>query len=659
MQITRRSLVKGAALGVAGTAMAGAGVAAADEAAAFDEEYDVVVLGMGGAGMNAAVAAYEEGAKVLLCEKAPEGMEPGNTKVCGQVILSTDDADQFYIYLKQLMGKYQNYDDECLRAFADGAEGNWSWMMDVLGGDPDVSYWSEEPDWTHLGGARWQQVDSFMGIDRPGWILIWDEFPEFEGSEHALIYTFSGREHDSSYYNKLVENIEQREGDNLVVYKGCPGKELILDDSGTVIGVVVEKDGAELRIKANGGVCLCTGGFEANRTMIGNYLQMPYAYSRAGSMNTGDGILMAQRAGAQLWHMSNISGLSFAYHKEGDKNSTAINNGPARGIYVGPAGGRFMNEQGKSRHGRISFGGDWKMTPVTFPAYLVMDSDQIADPLVKGFSDGNADEIASGIIISGETLEELGANVRAAGKAPDFDANGELEAAIAKYNAYVESGEPDDFGRTCTVPVATPPFYALELCPTMLNTQGGPRHNAKAQVLNLDGVPIEGLFSGGELGSIFPDMYNGGGNIGETMIFGRIAGQNAAKRAKGDFEGATEPSLLVQEQADAEAAAAEAQALADAAATVYNLNDGTYEGEGEGFSSTIALSITVEGGKISACEITSSAETAYMGEAALPTYCSELVETQNPALVDVAAGASTTLKGFVAAAEDALAQASA
>lgn len=180
------------------------------------------------------------------------------------------------------------------------------------------------------------------------------------------------------------------------------------------------------------------------------------------------------------------------------------------------------------------------------------DADHIADPLASGFSEGNANEIESGEIISGETLEELAENIRNAGAAPNFDLNGEFQDAVARYNAHVEAGETDDFGRACTAAIKTGPFYALEMCPTMLNTQGGPRHNGQCQVLDLDSMPIQGLFSAGELGSIFPDMYNGGGNLGETMVFGRIAGTNAALRAKGEFEGATEPATLVSDTATAE-----------------------------------------------------------------------------------------------------------
>lgn len=541
--ITRRHLVEGAALGAAALGTAGlAGVALADEQA-FDEEYDVVVLGMGAAGMNAAIAAYEEGAKVLLCEKAPEGAVSGNTRFAGQNVLSTDDADAFYTYLTGLMGNYANYDAECLRAYADEAAKNWDWSINVLGVDPEKACPENEDGIGTPDHPTWVWKDDAWHMGRGGWVPMWNEFPELEGNEASLNILFNATEFDMSYFNTLVENVEKRAGDNLTVWYGAPGKELIQGEDGSVVGVIVEKDGTEVRVGAKGGVCMCCGGFESNRAMLSSFAQLPYLYPRAGAYNDGDGIKMCQGVGAQLWHMSNLSGLGFGYHAEGATSASSLK-GAKKGIFVGPCGGRFMNEAGASRHGRVSFGGAWNMTPMPMPAFLIVDADHIADPLVSGFSDGNADEIASGAVLSGETIEELAQAIRDTGKAPDFNANGELDDALAKYNAHVEAGETDDFGRECTEAVKTGPFYAVELCPTLLNTQGGARHNAKAQILDTKDMPIEGLFSGGEFGSIFPDMYNGGGNLGETMIFGRVAGQNAAKRALGTFEGAAEPSKL-------------------------------------------------------------------------------------------------------------------
>ena len=545
--ITRRDLVKGAAMGAAATAALGTASAFAAESAkadeGFDEEYDVVVLGMGAAGMNAAIAAYEEGAKVLLCEKAPEGAVSGNTRFAGQNVLSTDDADAFYKYLTGLMGNYGNYDAECLRAYADEAAKNWDWSINVLGVDPEKACPEDESGIGTPDHPTWVHKDDAWHMGRAGWVPMWNEFPEIEGNEASLNILFNATEFDMSYYNTLVENVQKREGENMTVWYGAPGKELIQGEDGSITGVVVEKDGSEVRVGAKGGVCMCVGGFESNRALISSYAQLPYLYPRAGAFNEGDGIKMCQAVGAQMWHMSNLSGLGFGYHAEGTPSAVSIK-GAKLGVIVGPCGGRFMNEAASSRHGRVSFGGAWNMTPMPMPAYLIVDADHLEKPLVTGFSDGNADEIASGAILSGNTIEDLAQAIRDAGKAPDFNKNGELDDALAKYNAHVEAGETDDFGRECTEAVKNGPFYAIELCPTLLNTQGGPRHNAKAQVLDTKDMPIEGLFSGGEFGSIFPDMYNGGGNLGETMIFGRVAGQNAAHRAQGTFKGATEPSVL-------------------------------------------------------------------------------------------------------------------
>ena len=80
-------------------------------------------------------------------------------------------------------------------------------------------------------------------------------------------------------------------------------------------------------------------------------------------------------------------------------------------------------------------------------------------------------------------------------------------------------------------PIAKGPFYSLELSPSMLNTQGGPRRNGRGQVLRPDGTPLRRLYSAGELGSIYSYLYQGTGNIGECLAFGRISGRKSAAEA--------------------------------------------------------------------------------------------------------------------------------
>jgi hypothetical protein len=76
--------------------------------------------------------------------------------------------------------------------------------------------------------------------------------------------------------------------------------------------------------------------------------------------------------------------------------------------------------------------------------------------------------------------------------------------------------------------VATPPSVAAELALTVTNTQGGPKHNGKAQALNKGNRPIPRLYTAGEFGSFFGFLYPGRSNIPEAIAFGRIAGENAA-----------------------------------------------------------------------------------------------------------------------------------
>ena len=104
-----------------------------------------------------------------------------------------------------------------------------------------------------------------------------------------------------------------------------------------------------------------------------------------------------------------------------------------------------------------------------------------------------------------------------------------LEDTVSRWNRYSDAGKDAEFGRTLMMePIAEGPFYAVELSPSMLNTQGGPRRNEKGQIVRPDGTPIPRLYSAGDLGSIYSYLYQGTGNIGECLAFGRISGRNAA-----------------------------------------------------------------------------------------------------------------------------------
>lgn len=104
----------------------------------------------------------------------------------------------------------------------------------------------------------------------------------------------------------------------------------------------------------------------------------------------------------------------------------------------------------------------------------------------------------------------------------------ELTRTVDLWNQYCEAGEDPAFHRPAwtLTPIKKAPFHACHCSTTLLNTDGGPRRNERAQIIDLNGEPIPNLYSAGEFGSVWCDMYNGGGNLGECCAFGRIAVRN-------------------------------------------------------------------------------------------------------------------------------------
>jgi hypothetical protein len=137
------------------------------------------------------------------------------------------------------------------------------------------------------------------------------------------------------------------------------------------------------------------------------------------------------------------------------------------------------------------------------------------------WSRDNSAEVAKGWIFHGKTVAELAAKMSSE--------PGLLEETVDRYNKHCQAGKDTDFGRAKEdLRAMKPPFYAIQTWPTLLNTQGGPRRDKESRVLDPDGHPIPRLYAAGELGSIWGYLYQGACNVGEALVFGRIAGRNAA-----------------------------------------------------------------------------------------------------------------------------------
>ena len=633
MNLSRRNFLKGAAAGALGMAASGVMTSAIAEAEEkswadtieWDAEYDVVVAGFGLGGGTASVVASDLGAKVLLVEKAPESEAGGCSKYAGQLLLSTDDADEFYKYLVAMSGKYGHVTDyEALRVYADGAAENFDWLVKL--------------------GAKPEQIGT----------MEMKEYPELEGVDSVQIWLASGRANDAGYYRLVKQNVEVR-SETIDVWYETPVVHMIQDPTDKkILGVQVEREGKTLNIRSKGGVILATGGFENNRKMVANYLDMPDIYCWAALHNTGDGVKLGIEAGADLWHMSVCAGYLWGFVAPEDDpaktrcyrpGSVPWAKSPARmGIMVGTDGSRWMNEAQTHRHGRFMVGGEWISMKHPVPVYSIFDDAarlQYLSELYTQWSQDGEEEIAKGWIVKADTIEELAEKIGVSAE--------KLVYAVADINESYDAGRPAQYDRPhdTITPIRTAPFYAIKMGPTMYNTDGGPVRNVRGEVLDTDGNPIPHLFSCGDLGSIFSNMYNGGGNIGECTVFGRIAARGAVACVEGELSGkyygegnGPKPVFNLVEGEISE-----------------TLKDGVYTASATGMAGEVPVSVTIEGGKIVDVTVGEHSETPGIGTNAIDALPSAIIEQQTWD-VDVVGGATITSGAIKEAVKACLIQAS-
>ena len=511
--IDRRSLI------AAGTAALGAGMICATAKAdmAWDKETDVVVIGCGYAGACAAISALDEGASVIVLEKAP--VVGGSSYVAVGTIhtaIRYDDVDAFIqTRLEQTMGMVA---DEEVDAYVRHEEEIGDWLEFDLGMD---TVWTPRPD---QGAYMANRVDANGNIGNGA-----DLFGFFEG-------------------------LMMEKGAEVLV--NSPAIDLIQDtETKEVLGVVADTPEGVIRIKAVKGVVLSCGGYENNP-------QLQYEYHFPGipfvpwgtPYNTGDGIALAQKVGARMWHFScfEYAGLApkAAYEQvEGNPVFTMLYNN--KSFYGSNTGGSFMivNKDGKRFFNENMGIGHQKTTIpfnqydssrqqyVNYPFFFLCDEALLAAGPIAGlpvynakeftyaayncdyrWSADNAAEIEAGWIVKADSVEEMAEKL-------GVDAEG-LAQTVAEFNA----NESDPFGRAAED--KTPlqgTLYAVECLISVINTMGGAQRDAESRVIGYDGQPIPRLYGGGEFGSFNGAIEYSFGNIAEAITSGRFAGLNAAQ----------------------------------------------------------------------------------------------------------------------------------
>ncbi|MFZ4833657.1 flavocytochrome c [Rouxiella sp. Mn2063] len=444
------------------------------------QSYDVVVIGSGGAGLSAAIQAYDEGARVVIVEKMPSiggntikasvGMNAAETRF--QKLKGIEDSKELFYEETLKGGKFKNNHD-LLRTFVERAPEAVEWL---------ASHDIELNDITITGG---------MSIDRT-----------HRPADRSAVGGF--------LISGLVKNINQRNIDVLL----DTSVEEILHADGVVTGVKIANEYNEHHILNAKSVIVATGGFSANRAMVVKYRPELDGFVTTNHKGaTGSGIVLLQNIGADTVDMSEIQIHPTVEQTTSYLVSEAIRGGGA--ILVSQEGKRFYNEM--ETRDKVS------AQIIALPeksAWIVFD-DQVRQ------NNKAADEyIARGFVVSAPSVGELALKLNME--------PGNLQATLERYNQFVVQKQDEDFGRTTALrcELNQGPFHAIRIAPGVHHTMGGVTINTETEVLDSQKQVIKGVWAAGEVvGGIHGANRIGGNAVADIIIFGTLAGHNAAVHA--------------------------------------------------------------------------------------------------------------------------------
>ncbi|MDA5387899.1 MULTISPECIES: NAD(P)H-dependent oxidoreductase [Loigolactobacillus] len=593
--------------------------------------YDVIVVGFGAAGATAARFAADNGAKVLLTDVAPEGHEGGNVRYAGQVVATGTDYTKMLSYYKAMLGPI-DLDDTLLQTYVQGMINMRSYFKNYLDVEP-VSY-----NDTYKNGSHGEVAKGLA-----------PEYPEFPGSDTFDLSMVHEGFFDAALWKNLRQHVVDRTN-NIDVWLSSPAQHLVQDPlTKTITGVTIKRNGQNVNIQAKNGVVLACGGFETDKQAIQDYLGAPHLAPIGTLYNQGDGIKMAEEIGADMWHMKSyeglglLSGMTFATHP-GERGKLIL--APWKDLYtgsifvVGDDGSRYFREDEANRHGRLYSHGTWRIPTAQDHPYLIFDQVQFDQfKAAKQLPEQDFFER----VIQAANLPELAqkTNLNAA----------TLQQTVADFNTFAKTGHDYSQHRAAKTmrALTTGPYYAVKLESGMLNTQGGPRRNANAEILNTQLQPIPHLYGAGELGGANANQYAGGSNLAECLIFGKIAGENAAKEKTTSVS--TPTTLNAKVDLGSNDLAPE-DSLKD-----ISVGENQYLGVSDtGIGGQVVVRVTYTNQQIKNVEVVKQSESEDVGKAAVEQLPAKIVAA-NSYTVDAISGASASSNAIKSAVKNALTKA--
>ncbi len=540
----------------------------------WDMETEVLVVGSGAAGLAAAILAHDNGAKVTLIERTDK--VGGTTAVSGGGIWIpdnhlmkekgiSDSKEDAFNYCKHLSGGKTT--DELIKHYLDTGPDVVKYLLDHTPLQFEVT---EMPDYhPELEGAHKGDESRTLGP------LLFDTNELGEGKPNLRVaptmsmpMTFAeSRDWKPTCTPEKVpwELIGERIEKGITCWGGGlagPLFKAILDrdinpvlntralklvfGEGSVIGLLAQQDGKDVYIRASKGIILASGGFEWNEELKAAFMPGMISHPCSPPINEGDGLKMAISAGAALGNMCEHWGWVSAIIPGEESEGIQLNRGiiyeraMPHCIIVNSKGKRFVNEAAAYNDMFKPF---WAMDENTvdfanLPAWCIFDQ-QYKD--LYPFLTAMPREDVPEWIVQADSLNELAEKI-------GVDTDG-LKETVEKFNTFAKKGEDRDFARGKSQydaywaddrnkPVGTlgtiekPKFYACEMLCGSLGTKGGPKTDINAQVMDVYGEPVSGLYAAGNvMASVAGGSYYGGGaTLGPALVFGYLAGKHAANQ---------------------------------------------------------------------------------------------------------------------------------